>query len=88
MSKKSMIGLQETLEDAGYMGKRINEAQLDFTLPPPIYGYHLTTNPEGGGRQIKVVKAIHPHPHGIRVVALEGQEYIVSWSSIKFYREE
>jgi hypothetical protein len=68
--------------------KNIIELQMDFTLPPPIYGYHLTIDPTKAGRQIKVVKEISKHPDGFQVVALEGNTYIISHSSIKFYIEE
>jgi hypothetical protein len=68
--------------------KNIVELQMDFTLPPPIYGYHLTTDPTKAGRQIKVVKEILQHPHGMEVIGTEGNKYIISHSSIKFYIEE
>ena len=68
--------------------KKIVELLLDFTLPPPIYGYHLTTNSEKEQRTIKFVKQINRHADGMEVISVEGNRYVISNSSIKFYVEE
>lgn len=62
----------------------IEEMLIDHTLPPPIYGCCLTIKPSRATRQIKLVKAIHTHPLGVRVEGLGGEEYIVSNASIKY----
>lgn len=88
MSKKTMVGLGEQLDDAGITNKKIVELQMDFTLPPPIYGYHLTTKAERAARTIKVVKELRRHKDGIEVESVEGNIYVISKSSIKYYVEE
>lgn len=88
MPKKTMVGLAEQLDDAGINNKKIVELQMDFTLPPPIYAYHITVKPEKTQRTIKLVKEINRHRDGIEVVSVEGNRYVVSGASIKYYVEE
>lgn len=88
MSKKSMTGLSEQLEHGGVTNKKIVELLLDFTLPPPVYGYHLTTNRDKEQRTIKFVTEINRHPDGLEVISVEGNRYVIATSSIKFYVED
>ena len=67
--------------------KKIVEVQLDFTLPPPIYGFHLTVDPSKAQRTIKLVNALERHKDGIEVI-LPEHRFVVAWSSVKFYVEE
>ena len=68
--------------------KTIVELQMGFSLPPPIYGFHLTTKPEQANGTIKMVRELNRHPDGVEVVSIEGNRYVVSRASIKFYVEE
>lgn len=68
--------------------KKIVELQMDFTLPPPIYGFHLTINPAKVGRTIKLVKELRRHKDGIEVESVEGNIYVIAHSSVKYYVEE
>jgi len=83
-----MLGLKEQLDSAGYKNKKIVELQLDFTLPPPVYGFHVTLNPAQAQRTIKLVREINTHPNGLEVVSIEGTRWVVAWSSVKFFVEE
>lgn len=67
--------------------KKIVELQLDFTLPPPVYGYHLTTDSSKAQRTIKLVSGLERHKDGIEVVVGDTR-WVVAWSSVKFYVEE
>jgi hypothetical protein len=86
MSKKenTMLGLTEQIGQV----KKIVELQMDFTLPPPIYGFWVTTQPEKTNRQIKLVKSLEHHHHGIEVESVEGNKYVIAHSSVKYYVEE
>lgn len=68
--------------------KKIVELVIDFTMPPPIYGYHLTTNKGKEQRTIKFVKEINRHRDGLEVISEEGNRYVIATSSIKFYVED
>ena len=90
MSKKEkvMSGLDEQLTAHGIVSKSISELHIDFTLPPPIYGYHLTTRVERTNKQIKLVSELNRHKDGIEVVSTEGNRYVIAHSSVKYYVEE
>lgn len=57
--------------------KSYSEAALAFTLPPPIYGSHITIVPERASKQIKLVAAITGVPEGITIQSLEGGIFLV-----------
>ena len=61
--------------------KTIVELQMGFSLPPPIYGFHLTTKPEQANGTIKMVRELNRHPDGVEVVSVEGNRYVVSRAS-------
>lgn len=68
--------------------KTIVEILLDFTLPPPVYGFHLTTKGDAVSRTLKGVRSIEPHPHGVLITGHEGGSWVINHSSIKYWVEE
>lgn len=68
--------------------KSWKEAQLAFTLPPPVYGYHLSTDAGAASKQIKIVSSILDVPGGIKITALTGEAWVVPTAQIKFLVEE
>lgn len=68
--------------------KTVYELLIDFTLPPPIYGYHLTTHPWRAERTIKLVKSIGKVEGGIIVTALTEETYIIPAPRVQYWREE
>lgn len=68
--------------------KKIVELHLDFTLPPPIYGYHVTTDSNRVGRTTKLVGDIKELPRGYSITSVEGNKINVSNASVKYWVEE
>jgi len=66
----------------------LKEVLLDFTLPPPIYGYHLTIVPDREERTIKLVKRLDMSSGYLTVEAKEGQVYTIPPYRIKYWRNE
>lgn len=67
---------------------KIFHVLLDFQLPPPIYGYELTTDPNRAERTIKLVRSIKAVEGGIVITAIEGQEYNIPLTRVQYWREE
>ena len=66
----------------------VKEVLLDFVLPPPIYGNHITTVPDRAERTIKLVASLKLISGFLHVTALEGQNYTIPMDNIKYWRNE
>jgi hypothetical protein len=66
--------------------KSIDEVQLGFQLPPPIYCDHLTTVPHVANKNIKLVKSLVLDGEGLLVEGIEGQQYNIPVNNIKYWK--
>jgi len=66
--------------------KEIQEVQLSFQLPPPIYCDHLTSQPHLSSKNIKLVKCLTLDGEGLLVEAIEGQQYQIPLHNIKYWK--
>jgi hypothetical protein len=64
----------------------VAHALLTYTLPPPIYGFELTVDPNKGERTVKVVSAMTLEDDVLKVISLEGQVFLIPIYQVKFYR--
>lgn len=75
-------------EEGCEIQKEIVHILVDFTLPPPIYGYELTTKADRAERTIKLVKSITHTEGAVIVTSIEGNKYIVPIGRVQYYQEE
>jgi hypothetical protein len=68
--------------------KEIVHLLIDFTLPPPVYGYELTTKKDKAERTIKYVKSISKAEGAVIVISAEGIEYNIPVSRVQYWQEE
>jgi hypothetical protein len=68
--------------------KEIVHMLIDFTLPPPVYGYELTTKKDRAERTIKYVKSISKREGAVIVISAEGIEYNIPVSRVQYWQEE
>lgn len=66
--------------------KEVNEVQLGFQLPPPVYSDHLTTQPYLSNKNVRLVKSLVLEGDTLTIEAVEGQTYNVPVSNIKYWK--
>lgn len=80
----------DALLESNFGIKSIKEILLDTTLPPPIYGNHLTIrrerSDEAANLQIKLVKSISKEGDLYIVESLEGLKYYIPQYQVKWFR--
>lgn len=75
-------------EESCEIQKEIVHMLIDYTLPPPIYGYELTTKKDKAERTIKYVQSITHGEGAVIVISAEGQEYIIPIGRVQYYQQE
>ena len=66
--------------------RNIDEVQLGWQLPPPIYADHLTTVPAIANKNIKYVKRLELGDEALVVEAVEGQVFNIPITNIKYWK--
>ena len=64
------------------------ELHIDFTVPPPIYGDHLTIIPERAQRTVKLVSKIECDDGIFFVTSVEGVTYAIPQARVKFFKRD
>ena len=89
MSRPKKAEMDELLEK-NYGIKSIKEIVMDVTLPPPVYGKHLTTKRErsddAANLQIKLVASITREADLYVVESLTGEKYYIPQFQVKWFR--
>jgi len=66
--------------------KEVEEVQLSFQLPPPIYADHITTIPHVVNKTVKLVKALTLEGDILVVEGIEGQIYNVPSAHVRYWK--
>ena len=75
-------------EESCEIQREIVHILIDFCLPPPIYGYELTTKKDKAERTIKYVQSISKAEGAVIVTSAEGIRYNIPASRVQYWQEE